>query len=132
MAELLPLSLLQSRAFAEGLAGALMPLVVAVDKVVGTSTAMRIDVRYGNGKTSSSLFVHGDTAFAAGTATAAFAAALLRGGVPAGVHFPEEGVVQDHEAFFKLAGAGAKTFAVAQAPWRLEQVQLRIGMGMYL
>ncbi|QDZ20201.1 saccharopine dehydrogenase-like protein [Chloropicon primus] len=133
MASFLPESLLTSRAFANGLAQLLMPLVVAVDNLVGKTTAMRIDVKYDNDKTSSSLFVHPDTAYTAGTSTAAFAAAVLSGTVPPGVHYPEERcVVQDYESFFKLSSSKAQAFLVAQAPWRLEQVGVRIGMGMYL
>ena len=132
MARLLPVSLLQNRSVADGLAQVIMPLVVAVDNLVGKTTAMRIDVKYDNGKTSSSLFVHKDTAYCAGTATAAFASALLEGKVPAGVHYPEERcVIQDYEPFFKLASEECSVFAVAQAPWRLEQVQSRIIMGLY-
>ena len=132
MAQLLPVSLLQNRDFANGLAQVIMPLVVAVDKLVGKTTAMRIDVKYDNDKTSSSLFVHKDTAYTAGTSTAAFAAALLSGKVPAGVHFPEERcVIQDYEAFFRLASDETTIFAVAQAPWRLEKIQKRIILGLY-
>ena len=133
MAEILPESLLQSRQFANGLAQVIMPLVVAVDKLVGKTTAMRIDVKYDNDKTSSSLFVHEDTAYTAGASTAAFAAAVLGGKVPPGVHYPEdECVVQDYEAFFRMASSEAATLAVAQAPWRLERTELKLGLGLYL
>jgi saccharopine dehydrogenase-like NADP-dependent oxidoreductase len=132
MARLVPESLLQNRSVADALAQAVMPLVVAVDKLVGKTTAMRIDVKYDNGKTSSSLFINDDTALCAGTSTAAFALEMLKGQVPAGVHYPEERcVVQDYESFFELCSHKCTAFAVSQAPWRLEQVPSRMVMGMY-
>ena len=137
MADLLPRDLLRSRKFANALAGLIMPLVVAVDALVGKTTAMRVDVKYQNGKASSSLFVHGDTAAAAGNSAAAFADRLLRDedGEPlgAGVWYPEDdGVVEDHDRFFRMCTEGCQAFAMSQAPWRLEQDGLRIGMGLYL
>ena len=132
MARLLPESLLQNRSVADGLAQVVMPLVVAVDYLVGKTTAMRIDVKYDNGKMSSSLFINNDTAFCAGTSTAAFAIEILKGKVPAGVHYPEERcVIQDYESFFQLCSDKCNAFAVSQAPWRLEQVPSRMIMGMY-
>jgi len=137
MAKYLPKPLLQSRDFANGLAGLIMPLVRAVDKLVGETTAMRVDVKYENGKTSSSLFVHPKTPHSAGAATCAFADAVLNGQVPPGVHFPEEDCVlggeeDKYKQFFEVASEGAQTFALAQAPWRIGTTPKQMGMGIYL
>ena len=132
MARVVPAGILRNRSFANAAAGALMPLVKGVDALVGGRTAMRIDAKYDNGKVSSSLFVHEDTAMAAGASTAAFAAAVMGGGVAPGVHFPEEqGVVGDYAAFFALAGEGASEIALAKAPWTFDAQAKHIGMGLY-
>ena len=43
----------------------------------------------------------------------------------------ERCVIQDYEAFFRLASDETTIFAVAQAPWRLEKIQKRIILGLY-
>mmetsp|Transcript_19692 Transcript_19692/g.50040 ORF Transcript_19692/g.50040 Transcript_19692/m.50040 type:complete len:102 (-) Transcript_19692:56-361(-) len=67
-------------------AGFSEPIIRLVDKLVGATNAMRVDLRAGKRSVTAEL-VHPDLEDCVGLATSAFAWELLRGTVPTGVRY---------------------------------------------
>jgi short subunit dehydrogenase-like uncharacterized protein len=131
MAALVPRSLLQDAQVAQALARALDPFVRGVDALVGEATAMRVDMEWADGTTSSGRFVHRRLSQAVGVSVAAFARDLLEHPKsPPGVFFPEDGVV-DPQLLLQRASVGASEFVNGKAAWQLESKATQVGFGMY-
>ncbi|CAM9602417.1 unnamed protein product [Discosporangium mesarthrocarpum] len=92
---LLPKSIMGDRVLMQGLAEFSEPLVRITDKLVGATNAMRVDARAKDGRTARLMYAHEDLEVCVGIATAAFAAATLKGDVTPGVWFPEEAFVDE-------------------------------------
>jgi saccharopine dehydrogenase-like NADP-dependent oxidoreductase len=136
MAAVVPRSVLQDPKAAAAIAGALDPLVRAVDALVGETMAMRVDLEWSGASSTtamSSRFVHRRLSKAVGTCVAAFARDLLehREVAPPGVFYPEEGVM-DPGLLLQRASEGTIEFALAKAPWQIETKATQLGFGMYL
>jgi len=99
----LPESLLLDRDKMQGLAIFSMPIIRAVDALVGGTNAMRVDAWGKDGRQVTMRVAHEDLEDCVGQATAAFGLELMRGRtagedadeaadatVPGGVHFPAE------------------------------------------
>jgi len=98
----LPQSLLMDRGKMQGLAIFSMPIIRAVDALVGGTNAMRVDAWSSDGRQVTLRCAHADLEDCVGQATAAFGLELMRGRggggdasatattVPGGVHFPAE------------------------------------------
>lgn len=67
-----------------------MPIISAVDRLVGSRNAMRIDARAADGTSCRLRVTHEDLEDCVGLATAAFGLEVLEGQVPKGVWFPVE------------------------------------------
>lgn len=136
LAAVVPRSVLQDPKAAAAIAGALDPLVRAVDALVGETMAMRVDLEWSGASSTtamSSRFVHPRLSKAVGTCVAAFARDLLehREVAPPGVFYPEEGVM-DPALMLQRASEGTTEFALAKAPWQIETKATQLGFGMYL
>lgn len=99
--KLLPRSLLLDKPKMQALAVFSMPIIRAVDALVGGTNAMRVDAFAADGTQATVRCAHKDLEDCVGQATAAFGLELMRGrgaaageggeaSVPAGVHFPAE------------------------------------------
>eukprot|EP00908_Phaeocystis_cordata_P018249 Transcript_2966.p2 GENE.Transcript_2966~~Transcript_2966.p2 ORF type:complete len:403 (+),score=152.63 Transcript_2966:33-1211(+) len=90
--KLLPQSLLSDKEAMQGLSVFSMPIIRAVDALVGGTNAMRVDAwPKGGGPQLTLRVAHADLEQCVGQATAAFGLELLRGGrVPPGCWFPAE------------------------------------------
>ena len=87
----LPTSLLMDRDKMQGLALFSMPIIRAVDALVGGTNAMRVDAWGKDGRKATLRVAHKDLEDCVGQATAAFGLELLRGDtIPAGVWYPAE------------------------------------------
>ena len=87
----LPTSLLMDRDKMQGLALFSMPIIRAVDALVGGTNAMRVDAWGKDGRKATLRVAHGDLEDCVGQATAAFGLELLRGGtIKPGVWYPAE------------------------------------------
>ena len=92
----LPESLLADRGKMQGLAIFSMPIIRAVDALVGGTNAMRVDAYGADGKVVTLRCAHADLEDCVGQATAAFGLQLMRGAaeeagtVPPGVWYPAE------------------------------------------
>ena len=101
--------------------------------------AMRVDVALRGGAVAGGLFVHPRMVPAVGTATAAFASALLRGGLggaPPGVWYPEELPLGMREAILAEAtdpkGAEPPSrYLINKAPWTWATDAKEIGFGIF-
>ena len=91
VAELAPKALLRDRAAMGFVAAFSEPIVRFVDGFVGSANGIRCDVTSAD-KTLrlSALHTHPDLEACVGLAIAAFVDEILAGGVPPGVHFPEQ------------------------------------------
>jgi hypothetical protein len=83
---LAPSALLLNRPAMALAAGFSEPIIRFVDRLVGATNAMRVDLRAG-GRAVTAELVHPDLEDCVGLATSAFAWELLRGTVPAGVRY---------------------------------------------
>ena len=111
----LPTSLLMDRGKMQGLALFSMPIIRAVDALVGGTNAMRVDAWGTDGEKVTLRCAHKDLEDCVGQATAAFGLELMRASgegeaasVPAGVHFPAE--LGDEARASILAVAREKAF----------------------
>ena len=87
----IPSSLLKNRDAMQGFALFSEPIVRIIDKLVGSTNAMRVDAISATGKkVVSTQIVHPDLESCVGLATAAFAIEVLKGTVPAGIWYPAE------------------------------------------
>ena len=95
--KLLPASLLADRGAMQRLADFSMPIIRAVDSLVGATNAMRVDAFAADGRKVTLRVAHPDLQDCVGQATAAFGMELLRGGggaegstIAPGVWYPAE------------------------------------------
>ncbi|KAG2486380.1 hypothetical protein HYH03_014960 [Edaphochlamys debaryana] len=131
-ARLVPRHLLNDRAFVKGFAALSDPWVRAVDKWIGETVAMRVEVDMMNGKNSSGIFVHRLLSQSMGYSTAAFAQAVLQGGTQPGVWYPEEReALADRRQFLQLAATGCERFELNKGAWALESEIKQIGGMIY-
>ena len=125
--KLLPEDLLVNRDAMQRLARFSMPIIRAVDRLVGATNAMRVDAytkdRDGNGMPDMITLrcVHADLEDCVGQATAAFAMELLRGRsgsasseqtIPAGVWYPAELPVHARDNILNVARQKALVWEV--------------------
>jgi len=115
MAMFAPRSFLTNRAQVTKFVEAIEPVVRAVDKLVGGTTAMRVDVRAKDGRRRNALWVGDSTASAAGQAAVGMALEMLNGSVRAGVLYPEEaftGETRQRVLDFSASTAGRPSWDV--------------------
>jgi len=86
----LPESVLRNRGLMQGVAIFSMPIISAVDTLVGATNAMRVDATAADGRTVTLRVTHKDLEDCVGLATAAFGLEVLQSRVPEGVWFPVE------------------------------------------
>ncbi len=106
---MLPTSVLQDRRLMQALAVVSEPLVRVVDKLTGSTNAMKVVGTSKDGKTTATaLYAHQDLETCVGEGIAAFAAQLLAGKIKPGVHYPEEICASPalREDVFRLATTG--------------------------
>lgn len=133
LARVAPKSLLSSPEAVQPLVTIISPLVRAVDKLVGQTVAMRIELDFDNGKSSAALFVHWRLSDAVGTCTAAFARNVLQGATQPGVWYPEEmEAVPDRRNLLLMASDGVNRLEVNRPVWEIEQEAKQLGMGLYI
>lgn len=85
------------------------PVVRLVDKLVGSTNAMRVVGKGKDGKsTASALYAHVDLETCVGEGIAAFAVQLLEGKIAPGVYYPEEAFAEPaaRDAVLELATRG--------------------------
>lgn len=132
LAAVAPKAWLTDRAAAARVGAALGPIVAAGDAIFKDRTvAMRADLETSAGETASAIYVHRDMTSAVGTCTAAFAAAVLEGLVPAGVTRPEALPRAARDAIRERAAAGAARCEVGVPAWAVDSEPKRLGFGMY-
>jgi hypothetical protein len=116
------------------------PLVRAADAVAGEAVGMRVDVQLESGQEAVGLFIHKFCSEVAGSATAAFAEAVLSGETAPGVWYPEEqGCLGSGRARLRLMHRAAQgyskpcyRFELNKASWQLDTDPKYLVMGMYL
>jgi len=86
----LPRGVLRNRELMQTVAVFSMPVISAVDRLVGAANAVRVDAVAADGRKVTLRITHRDLEDCVGLATAAFGLELLCGRVPAGVWFPVE------------------------------------------
>ncbi|CAL5358015.1 unnamed protein product [Camellia sinensis] len=114
MTNLLPREFLRDRSKVQNLVEQFDPVVRAVDGIAGERVSMRVDLECADGRNTLALFSHKRLSVSVGTATAAFALAILEGSTQPGVWFPEEpeGIaIEAREALLKRAAQGTINFA---------------------
>ncbi|CAE7457922.1 unnamed protein product [Symbiodinium natans] len=89
-ARFLPKSVLGNRGLMQALANFSMPIISAVDRLVGATNAMRVDARSSSGEVVTLRITHPDLEDCVGLATAAFCLEVLQDKVPPGAWFPAE------------------------------------------
>lgn len=89
-AKALPAEILANRSLMQNVAVFSMPIITAVDRLVGSKNAMRIDARSRSGEEVTLRVTHEDLEDCVGLATAAFSLEVLEGHVAPGVWFPVE------------------------------------------
>ena len=110
--KLLPRSLLADRGAMQNLADFSMPIIRAVDALVGGVNAMRVDARAADGAAVTLRVAHGDLEDCVGQATAAFCMELLRGGVAPGCWYPAELPVAARDRILAVVEEGAVVWEV--------------------
>ena len=110
--KLLPRSLLADRGAMQNLADFSMPVIRAVDALVGGVNAMRVDARAADGAAVTLRVAHGDLEDCVGQATAAFGMELLRGGVAPGCWYPAELPVAARDRILAVVAEGAVVWEV--------------------
>ncbi|GMQ00845.1 hypothetical protein CsSME_00047739 [Camellia sinensis var. sinensis] len=111
------------------------PVVQAVDGIAGERVSMRVDLECADGRNTLALFSHKRLSVSVGTATAAFALAILEGSTQPGVWFPEESegiAIEAREALLKRAAQGTINFVMNKPPWMVETDPKELGLGIYL
>ncbi|KAF3452497.1 hypothetical protein FNV43_RR02930 [Rhamnella rubrinervis] len=115
MTSLLPVELLRDRRKVQQLVQLFDPVVRAVDGIAGERVSMRVDLECSNERNTVGIFSHRRLSVSVGTATAAFALAVLEGSTEPGVWFPEEpeGIaVEAREVLLKRATQGTINFVM--------------------
>jgi hypothetical protein len=90
MALFFPQSLLRNRSAMNALGIISLPLVRLVDKLVGSSNGIRVDIVTKSGEKHHALMTHQDMEAAVGISLAAFVNAMNTETIASGVYFPEE------------------------------------------
>ncbi|XP_059430218.1 uncharacterized protein LOC132163857 [Corylus avellana] len=119
----LPAEFLRDRSKVQVLVQLLDPLVRSVDRIAGERLSMRIDLECSDGHSVVGIFSHRSLSVSVGTATAAFALAILEGSTQPGVWFPEEpeGIaIEAREVLLKRVAQGAINFVMNKPPWMVE------------
>ncbi|KAF5937041.1 hypothetical protein HYC85_024547 [Camellia sinensis] len=135
MTNLLPREFLRDRSRVQNLVEQFDPVVRAVDGIAGERVSMRVDLECADGRNTLALFSHKRLSVSVGTATAAFALAILEGSTQPGVWFPEEpeGIaIEAREALLKRAAQGTINFVMNKPPWMVETNPKELGLGIYL
>ncbi|CAA0805844.1 Saccharopine dehydrogenase [Striga hermonthica] len=124
--KLLPVEILKDRRIVQFLSKFSYPFIRAVDVISGEKAAIRVDLECSDGYNTSAIFSHQRLAEAAGTATAAFALAVLEGSTKPGVWYPEEpeGIaVEAREKLLRRAAEGAMEFQITKSFCRRKEKQ---------
>ncbi|CAN1267727.1 hypothetical protein LINPERPRIM_LOCUS12893 [Linum perenne] len=135
MTNLLPQEVLKDRSKVQEMVQMFDPLVRAVDGFAGERVAMRVDLKCTDGRDTLGLFSHKSLSVCVGTATAAFAVAVLEGSTKPGVWFPEEpeGIaLEAREMLLQRAADGAMSFVMNKPPWMVETNPKEFGLGIYV
>ncbi|XP_021279391.1 uncharacterized protein LOC110413016 [Herrania umbratica] len=135
MTKLLPAEFLRDRSKVQQLVQLFDPLVRAVDGIAGERVSMRVDLECSDGRNTLALFSHRRLPVLVGTATAAFALAILEGSTQPGVWFPEEpeGIaIEAREVLLKRAAQGTISFVMNKPPWMVETDPKELGLGIYV
>jgi hypothetical protein len=91
MKALVPKAVLADKFLMQGLSTLSMPVIRAVDRLVGATNAMRVEASGSKGSRVRFSVTHEDLEQCVGLATAAFALEVMSDAhIPAGVHFPAE------------------------------------------
>ncbi|GMN26179.1 hypothetical protein TIFTF001_001209 [Ficus carica] len=113
MTNLLSPEFLRDRSKVQQLVQLFDPVVRAFDGIAGERVSMRVDLECSNGRNMVGIFSHKRLSVSVGTATAAFALAVLEGSTQPGVWFPEEpeGIaIEAREVLLKRAAQGTFNF----------------------
>ncbi|KAB1228005.1 hypothetical protein CJ030_MR1G022992 [Morella rubra] len=135
MTNLLPVEFLRDRSRVQELVQQFDPVVRAVDRISGERVSMRVDLECSDGRNVVGIFSHKRLSVSVGTATAAFALAILEGSTQPGVWFPEEpeGIaIEDREVLLNRAAQGTINFAMNKPPWMIETDPKELGLGIYV
>eukprot|EP00931_Biecheleriopsis_adriatica_P087400 TRINITY_DN61882_c0_g1_i1.p1 TRINITY_DN61882_c0_g1~~TRINITY_DN61882_c0_g1_i1.p1 ORF type:complete len:448 (-),score=60.01 TRINITY_DN61882_c0_g1_i1:58-1401(-) len=104
--KLLPASVLRNRPLMQAVANFSMPIISAVDQLVGSTNAMRVDAVSPEGERVTLRITHSDLEDCVGLATAAFGLEVLQGRVPSGVWFPVE-MASNRSSIFERVRKGS-------------------------
>ncbi|XP_044478860.1 uncharacterized protein LOC123225048 [Mangifera indica] len=135
MTKLLPPEYLRDRNKVQQLVQLFDPVVRAFDKIAGERVSMRVDLECSDGRNTVGIFSHRRLSVSVGTATSAFALALLEGVTQPGVWFPEEpeGIaIEAREVLLERAAQGTINFVMNKPPWMVETEPKEIGLGIYV
>ncbi|XP_010279568.1 PREDICTED: uncharacterized protein LOC104613444 [Nelumbo nucifera] len=135
MTSLLPAEFLRDRSKVQKLVELFDPLVRGIDGIAGERVSMRVDLECSKGRSTLGIFSHRSLSVSVGTATAAFAMAVLEGSTQPGVWFPEEpeGIaIEAREVLLKRAAQGTINFVMNKPPWMVETDPKEIGLGIYV
>ncbi|KAL7227200.1 hypothetical protein ACSBR1_022124 [Camellia fascicularis] len=135
MTNFLPGEFLRDRIKVQNLVEQFDPVVRVVDGIAGERVSMRVNLECADGRNTLALFSHKRLSVSVGTATAAFALAILEGSTQPGVWFPEEpeGIaIEAREALLKRAVQGTINFVMNKPPWMVETDPKELGLGIYL
>ncbi|XP_021899245.1 uncharacterized protein LOC110815653 isoform X2 [Carica papaya] len=135
MTNFLPMEFLRDRDKVQRLVQLFDPLVRAVDGIAGERVSMRVDLECTDGRRTVGIFSHRRLSVSVGTATAAFALAILEGSTQPGVWFPEEpeGIaVEARQTLLERAAQGTINFVMNKPPWMVETDPKELGLGIYV
>ncbi|KAL7227210.1 hypothetical protein ACSBR1_022134 [Camellia fascicularis] len=133
MTNFLPAEFLRDRIKVQNLVEQFDPVVRVVDGIAGERVSMRVNLECADGRSTLALFSH--KRLSVGTATAAFALAILEGSTQPGVWFPEEpeGIaIEAREALLKRAAQGTINFVMNKPLWMVETDPKELSLGIYL
>ncbi|KAF4387308.1 hypothetical protein F8388_016717 [Cannabis sativa] len=135
MTSLLPMEYFRDKNKVQQLVQLFDPIVRALDGFAGERVSMRVDLEFPNGRNTIGLFSHKSLSVSVGTATAAFALAVLEGSTKPGVWFPEEpeGIaVEAREVLLKRGSQGTFNFVMNKPAWMVETNPKELGLGIYV
>ncbi|XP_062172769.1 uncharacterized protein LOC133878256 isoform X1 [Alnus glutinosa] len=135
MTTLLPAEFLRDRRKVQELVQLFDPVVRSVDRIAGERVSMRVDLECSDGRNVVGIFSHRRLSVSVGTATAAFALAILEGSTQPGVWFPEEpeGIaIEAREVLLERAAQGTINFVMNKPPWMVETNPKELGLGIYV
>ncbi|KAK1295377.1 hypothetical protein QJS10_CPA16g01134 [Acorus calamus] len=135
IANLVPVEFLRDRSKVQQLVELVDPVVRAFDGIAGERVSMRVDLECSNGRNTIGIFSHKRLSASVGTATAAFALAVLEGSTQPGVWFPEEpeGIeIESRKVLLERASKGTINFVMNKPPWMVETDAKEVGLGIYI